>query len=300
MAAETTQRRSAISLGSCIGGIPVVRNVELEFVELRENQVDSDRMSFSTLDASLIWSFLIIFHLPSSGLHISPFLCIMLDGALFLLPIASHWARQRSPIHGLPDVYAFCGGALWTSAAAYGRGGKFLHNIRLELIFCLQMMLTVLICVDSKRKTTSMSLDTHSQPRSWEEKLEASPFGLSAGEFFTTVKILLCKSMVAWLSNTLYLHLLIVSFAVCGPTESLSGDLKVALAGPMTHIPMAIIWWGIYLGVSRGKDGLWPTWPIYLDVLSERFAGWVVASRGDVWEGWQFHSHAFDSMLLSH
>jgi hypothetical protein len=54
MAAETTQRRSAISLGSCIGGIPVVRNVELEFVELRENQVDSDRMSFSTLDASLI------------------------------------------------------------------------------------------------------------------------------------------------------------------------------------------------------------------------------------------------------
>eukprot|EP00970_Alexandrium_tamarense_P008319 scaffold1593_cov193-Alexandrium_tamarense.AAC.20 len=102
------------------------------------------------------------------------------------------------------------------------------------------MMLTVLICVDSKRKTTSMSLDTHSQPRSWEEKLEASPFGLSA---------------------------------VCGPTESLSGDLKVALAGPMTHIPMAIIWWGIYLGVSGGKDGLWPTWTIYLDVLSESFAG---------------------------
>lgn len=32
-------------------------------------------------------------------------------------------------------------------------------------------------------------------------------------------------------------------FALCGPTESLGGDLKVSLAGPMTHVPMGLIWW---------------------------------------------------------
>ena len=32
-------------------------------------------------------------------------------------------------------------------------------------------------------------------------------------------------------------------FALCGPTESLGGDLNVALAGPITHIPMGLIWW---------------------------------------------------------
>eukprot|EP01082_Thalassiosira_pseudonana_P006129 g5471.t1 g5471 contig2:599267-600317(+) len=90
-----------------------------------------------------------------------------------------------------------------------------------------------------------MSLDTHSQPK----KLGGEVGGITL-----------------WPLG---------GFAVCGPTESLSGDLKVALAGPMTHIPMAIIWWGIYLGVSGGKDGLWPTWTIYLDVLSESFAGFI-------------------------
>ena len=32
-------------------------------------------------------------------------------------------------------------------------------------------------------------------------------------------------------------------FALCGPTEALSGDLKVALAGPLMHVPMGLLWW---------------------------------------------------------
>ena len=31
--------------------------------------------------------------------------------------------------------------------------------------------------------------------------------------------------------------------ALCGPTEALSGDLKVALAGPLMHVPMGLLWW---------------------------------------------------------
>ena len=57
-------------------------------------------------------------------------------------------------------------------------------------------------------------------------------------------------------------------FALCGPVESLSGDLKVSLAGPLTHIPMTFIWWAIYVGVSEGARGFWPYNAIYLDLLS--------------------------------
>ena len=33
-------------------------------------------------------------------------------------------------------------------------------------------------------------------------------------------------------------------FAMCGPTEGgCKGDLKVALAGPLTHVPMGFVWW---------------------------------------------------------
>lgn len=61
-------------------------------------------------------------------------------------------------------------------------------------------------------------------------------------------------------------------FAICGPTDSLTGDLKVALAGPMTHVPMGLIWWGIYAGVTSGEHGLMPL-TVYLDVLSSGAAG---------------------------
>lgn len=62
-------------------------------------------------------------------------------------------------------------------------------------------------------------------------------------------------------------------FALCGPTEGLGGDLKVALAGPLTHIPQGLIWWGVYAGVKSANEGLWPSFAIYLDVLSSGAAG---------------------------
>ena len=65
-------------------------------------------------------------------------------------------------------------------------------------------------------------------------------------------------------------------FALCGPTDDfLVGDLKVALAGPMTHIPMTLLWWAIYVGVKGEDSGLWPSTTIYLDMLSTSVAGWV-------------------------
>ena len=63
-------------------------------------------------------------------------------------------------------------------------------------------------------------------------------------------------------------------FALCGPTDDfLVGDLKVALAGPMTHIPMTLLWWAIYVGVKGEDSGLWPSMTIYLDTLSNSAAG---------------------------
>ncbi|KAL7539245.1 hypothetical protein ACHAWF_006345 [Thalassiosira exigua] len=62
-------------------------------------------------------------------------------------------------------------------------------------------------------------------------------------------------------------------FALCGPTEALSGDLKVALAGPITHVPMGLIWWMVWVGTTGGKMGWWPGFKIYLDVLSSSPAG---------------------------
>lgn len=71
-------------------------------------------------------------------------------------------------------------------------------------------------------------------------------------------------------------------FALCGPTEGLVGDLKVALAGPITHVPMGLIWWAIYVGTTGGKMGLWPSFTIYLDVLSSGAAGFfeILAAQG--------------------
>ncbi|KAL3802012.1 hypothetical protein ACHAW5_009417 [Stephanodiscus triporus] len=58
-------------------------------------------------------------------------------------------------------------------------------------------------------------------------------------------------------------------FALCGPVDALVGDLKVALMGPMTHVPMGFLWWVLYAILRDGEfSGLWPNATIYLDVLS--------------------------------
>mmetsp|Transcript_5925 Transcript_5925/g.13033 ORF Transcript_5925/g.13033 Transcript_5925/m.13033 type:complete len:299 (+) Transcript_5925:32-928(+) len=62
-------------------------------------------------------------------------------------------------------------------------------------------------------------------------------------------------------------------FALCGPTEALGGELKVALAGPATHVPMGIVWYLVFLVATGGKSGWWPPGTIYLDVLSSGVAG---------------------------
>lgn len=62
-------------------------------------------------------------------------------------------------------------------------------------------------------------------------------------------------------------------FALCGPTEGLKGDLTVALAGPVMHIPMAFIWWCIFVGTSEDEWGLWPSSTIYLETLAGSAAG---------------------------
>lgn len=42
-------------------------------------------------------------------------------------------------------------------------------------------------------------------------------------------------------------------FALCGPTDrGASGDLKVAIAGPLTHIPQMLTWLGVYAAVANG------------------------------------------------
>ncbi len=66
-------------------------------------------------------------------------------------------------------------------------------------------------------------------------------------------------------------------FALCGPTdEFVGGDLKVALAGPMTHIPMTLLWWTIYVAVKGEGSGMWPSPVIYADTLSSSAAGYVL------------------------
>lgn len=65
-------------------------------------------------------------------------------------------------------------------------------------------------------------------------------------------------------------------FALCGPTdEFVGGDLKVALAGPMMHIPMTLLWWTIYVAVKDEGSGMWPSPVIYAGTLSSSVAGYV-------------------------
>lgn len=67
-------------------------------------------------------------------------------------------------------------------------------------------------------------------------------------------------------------------FAVCGPTEGgLGSDLKVAFMGPAMHIPMGLIWWGLWVGLTAGEKGLWPSWIISLPVISSSAGGFIAS-----------------------
>jgi len=56
-------------------------------------------------------------------------------------------------------------------------------------------------------------------------------------------------------------------FALCGPTnQGASGDLKVALAGPVTHIPMTGLWVGVLAAVNHGGLSNF-SFRLYLDDL---------------------------------
>jgi len=52
--------------------------------------------------------------------------------------------------------------------------------------------------------------------------------------------------------------------AVCGPTDDLKGDLKTSLAGPLTHIPMGLFWWILYVATKGADKALWPSWAVNL------------------------------------
>lgn len=79
-------------------------------------------------------------------------------------------------------------------------------------------------------------------------------------------------------------------FAQCGPTETLSGELKVALAGPLTHIPQMFFWWMIYLLVKYEFDmtgrvtGIWPPYAIFMTTMKTGAAGFFQVLAGEaVW-----------------
>jgi len=41
-------------------------------------------------------------------------------------------------------------------------------------------------------------------------------------------------------------------FIICGPVETVAGDFKVAIAGPLMHIPQMLVWGGIYAALEAG------------------------------------------------
>jgi len=41
-------------------------------------------------------------------------------------------------------------------------------------------------------------------------------------------------------------------FVICGPTETVLGDFKVAIAGPLTHLPQMAVWIALYAGLEGG------------------------------------------------
>lgn len=79
-------------------------------------------------------------------------------------------------------------------------------------------------------------------------------------------------------------------FALCGPTDSLSKEMKVAIAGPLTHIPQMLFWWMIYLLVKYEFDmagnetAIWPSFSIFLKTMSSGPAGFFQVLAGEaVW-----------------
>jgi len=78
--------------------------------------------------------------------------------------------------------------------------------------------------------------------------------------------------------------------AICGPTDSLSGEIKVAVAGPLTHIPQMLFWWMIYLFVKYDFNmagettAIWPSFSIFLKTMSSGPAGFFQVLAGEaVW-----------------
>ena len=41
-------------------------------------------------------------------------------------------------------------------------------------------------------------------------------------------------------------------YVICGPVESVFGDFKVAIAGPLTHIPQMLVWLGLFAAIEGG------------------------------------------------
>ena len=41
-------------------------------------------------------------------------------------------------------------------------------------------------------------------------------------------------------------------FVICGPVDSVAGDFKVAIAGPLSHIPQMLFWAGLFAAVEGG------------------------------------------------
>lgn len=72
-------------------------------------------------------------------------------------------------------------------------------------------------------------------------------------------------------------------FALCGPTEAgATGDLKVALAGPLTHIPQMIFWVILYAAFSGGDFATF-SMSYYLSDL-ETFTGFMATlSQQTMW-----------------
>ena len=57
---------------------------------------------------------------------------------------------------------------------------------------------------------------------------------------------------------------------ICGPVESVVGDFKVAIAGPLTHIPQMLVWVGIFAACEKGSFENFSQFP---DTANASFGG---------------------------
>ena len=73
-------------------------------------------------------------------------------------------------------------------------------------------------------------------------------------------------------------------FALCGPTDcGPSGDFKVSIAGPLTHIPQMLFWVAMYAAFSKGDFSRFDM-SYYLNELSESGASFfAVLSQQAFW-----------------